>query len=176
MASETPLNLAEIDPPVWRVLVKDKAYGPYTLGQMRGFILEGRVTRKTKIAEGDGGAFKPAGDIPRLSMAFGEHLAPTHADINAPANYVIVAQLAGEDTNAVTGLLNSCGIFAEIASGLYVLRSRLRLAKLREAMDNLSNAGDRIIIINASNGRLAWLGLGQDADAQIRSVWDTDLD
>ena len=58
--SEEALNLSEIYPPVWRVLVKGSVYGPYTLGQMQTFISDRRIGPGTQIAEGDGGAFLPA--------------------------------------------------------------------------------------------------------------------
>jgi len=55
MDNSKPLDLDKVDPCVWRILVADKVYGPFTLGQLRVFILDGRINARSKIAEGDGG-------------------------------------------------------------------------------------------------------------------------
>ena len=36
--ADTALELGEVDPPKWRVLVHGTTYGPYTLGQMQSFV------------------------------------------------------------------------------------------------------------------------------------------
>jgi len=60
MADSTPLDLATIDPPIWRIMVNDAVYGPYTYGQMQSFQAENRLTDTSLVAEGNGGAFLPA--------------------------------------------------------------------------------------------------------------------
>ena len=55
MASIDPLDLSSIDPPIWRIMVSDVVYGPYTLGQMRAFVDEGRLLASSRVARGEGG-------------------------------------------------------------------------------------------------------------------------
>ena len=173
MSSEDALNLSEIDPPEWRVLVKGEVYGPYTLGQMKGFIDEGRVGPGTEVAAGDGGAFLPAGQQRRLARAFSDHDAS--ADEDTVFNYLIIAKLTGTGEMQLISAINRLGLFAEVMPGVWALRSSMRQGKLRERLQQTVTSADQVMIANASNGRLAWINLGPEADVHIRRVWDADL-
>jgi len=55
--------------------------------------------------------------------------------------------------------------------GVYLINTTIRTAKLRERLGSVADDADRILIVNADTGRLAWLGLGAETDVHIRSVW-----
>jgi len=168
MSANTPLDLSEIDPPVWRVMVAGVAYGPYTLGQMRAFITEGRVGAATMIAEADGAAFEPASEKVQLATSFRDAV---RTDIDEHAsNYVVIARMNSGDI-AINNALNELGKFGEAMPGVFLLRSSAKLARIRDRLMSLSGATDRIMIIDASNDRLAWLNLGPEADIHMRAVW-----
>lgn len=178
MSSETALDLSEVDPPEWHVLVNGTVYGPYTLGQMQGFIGERRIGPGTQVAEGDGGAFLPAEQHRPLIPALKDmHLSSTKAEPSAePSNYLIIAKLTGTGEMQLISAINRLGKFAEIMPGVWALRSSVKQAKLRERLRQTVTSADQVMIANASTGRLAWFNLGPEADVHIRRVWDADLD
>ncbi|WP_018147950.1 DUF4339 domain-containing protein [Henriciella marina] len=178
MSSDTALDLSEIDPPEWRVLVNDNVYGPYTLGQMQGFIRERRIGAGTQVAEGDGGAFIPAQEHQPLVQSLKASLRPS-VDAEAagePSNYLIIAKLTGTGEMQLISAINRLGKFAEIMPGVWALRSTVKQAKLRDRLKQTVTSSDQVMIANASSGRLAWLNLGPEADVHIRRVWDANVD
>ena len=175
MTDETALNLSDIDPPQWRVLVNGTVYGPYTLGQMQGFIHERRISSLTRVARGETAEFAPAAEQPQLQSLF-ETRADRDEETEAePANYLIATRLAGTGEMQFMGALNRLGTFAEVMPGVWILRSKVRQAKVRDRLQAVVGLEDQVMIANATNGRLAWLNLGPEADIHIRQVWDAEI-
>jgi hypothetical protein len=172
MSREDTLDLAQVDPPVWRIMVGDVAYGPYTLGQMRSFLGEERLNIHSRVADGDGGAFMPAGEQPGLQSIFREHLTPqVNAEAEATNQVVIVRHVEGS-RSAMIGVLNELGTFGEVMPGVYLINTTATTKALRDSLTAVSEDGDRILVVNAANGRLGWQGLGPEADTHIRAIWD----
>ena len=175
MSQHDALDLAQIDPPQWRVLVSGTVYGPYTTGQMQNFIRERRIVDETRVAQGDGGAFKSASDYDLLKANFGSATTATTEE-SEPSNYLIVAKLTGTGAMQMVSALNQLGKFAEVMPGVWTLRSRVRQARIRDRIQATVSSSDQVMIANTTSGRLAWLNLGPEADVHIRSVWDAKLD
>ena len=168
MPRSKPLDLSEVDPSIWRVLVSDEVYGPYTLGQIRQFIKEGRISARSKIAEGNNARFIQASDCAKLSLAFS---IPSQDSPQAkPANLVVIAQLLDDD-RALVGALNQLGSFGEAMPGVFLLKSSIRLSEIHTRLSAAITEGEKIMVVDASNDRLAWLGLGSDADEHVHAVW-----
>jgi len=169
MDNSKPLDLDKVDPCVWRILVADKVYGPFTLGQLRVFILDGRINARSKIAEGDGGRILAAGECPQLAPAFAERLA--RARPRELANFVVVAQLE-HGTQKIIDVLNELGSFAEAMPGIFLLRSDIRLAQIQSRVSEVLASTEKILIVDATNDRLGWLGLGFEANEHLRAIWN----
>lgn len=172
----TSLDLSEVDPPIWRVLIKDTAYGPYTLGQLQGFIAEGRITLQTKIAKGDGAPFVEAETLPALQPALRTKMREARQSDEGdqgdkPHNYIIITRLAGGD-EPILHKINSLGSFGEAMPGVYVLRSKVKLSAIQQSLNSLAGERDRVLIVDATANRLGWFHLGPEADIHLRSVWD----
>jgi hypothetical protein len=187
MPSSSPLDLAELDPPIWHVQVGEETYGPYTLGQMQAFISEGRVTGASRIAEDETALFRNARDIAALALYLPEEAPIEVAAYEEPTshqavanNFVIVSRGPdGElpDTRrTLSQALNAYGPFAESLPGVFVLRSENRLADIRAHLEQVCAPRSQILIVEAHDGRLGWLGLPDDSDRHIRSVWNAKLD
>lgn len=172
MSDEEALDLAQVDPPVWRIMVGDVAYGPYTLGQMRSFLGEERLNIHSRVADGDGGAFMPAGEQPGLQSIFREHLTPKVDAVAEATNQVVIVRHAGDSRSAMIGVLNELGTFGEVMPGVYLINTTATTKDLRDSLTAVSEDGDRILVVNAANGRLGWQGLGPEADTHIRAIWD----
>ena len=56
----------------WYVNVKNQAYGPYSDDQMRGFVVEGRVTTNSLISNAPANGFYSAGDYDAFNLWCGQ--------------------------------------------------------------------------------------------------------
>lgn len=169
MLGQKPLDLDKVDPAVWRIFVGEKEYGPFTLGQLRIFVLDGRINARSRIAEGDGGAIISAAECPPLSSAFAERLERTRPRMLS--NFVVIAPFTAEK-DVVIDALNELGSFGEAMPGVFLLRSNSRLAQIHSRLSNCASDGDKIMIVDATNDRLAWLGLGSDANEHMNAIWN----
>ncbi len=172
MSDKNALDLSSIDPPIWRIMVDEVVYGPYTVGQMQSFAAEGRLLETSQVAEGDGGAFLLARAHPALMTLF---QAPTQkpepeAEI-APANYLVSIQSDGDGRRAVISLLNELGRFSELMPGCFIFHSTTPVVELRAQLSTLLAERGRCVIVNASTGQLAWMGLSADADTHAKLIW-----
>ncbi len=175
MAGADALDLSAIDPPVWRIVVDEIVYGPYTLGQMRSFAGEGRLSQSSKVAEGDGGAFIPAHEHEILEPLFTE---TPSGDVQQPetatANYLITIQADADGRRAVIALLNQLGRFSELMAGTFILRGDIPVFDLRAQLSTVLAERGRFVIVNGDTGQLAWAGLGTDADYHAGAIWKRD--
>ena len=175
------LDLSEIDPPIWRVLIEETAYGPYTLGQMRAFIDEGRIGLRTKVAKGDGAPFVDAETVPNLQPALRgrqtmQASKPAEEENDQPHNYLVISRMSGGGEESILHRLNNLGSFGEAMPGVFVLRSKSRLATIQKTLRSITGAQDKVIIVDASSNRLGWFNLGPEADIHLRSIWDKPID
>ncbi len=175
------LDLSQVDPPIWRVLIKDTAYGPYTLGQMQSFVEEGRIGLQTKVAKGDGEPFIAAETIQDLQDALRKkhlHQPKRRASdrTEAPHNYIIISRLTGMGETGLLQRLNTFGSFGQAMTGVYVLRSSTKLSVIQQTLQQATTARDEVLIVDATANRLGWFNLGPEADIHLRSVWDKKID
>ncbi len=178
MSSDAVLELREVDPPIWRVMVGDTDYGPYTLGQMRRFISERRVGLETLVTRGEG-AFRPARTVPELGAALASRQQRPRDDQDgeaATSNFVVVSSLRGESSLALIRAMSSLGRFVEVFPGTFILRSRQKLARVQNTLGAAIGAADRFLVVDANHNRLAWRNLGPEVDVAVRSVWDREVD
>ena len=171
------LDLGRVDPPVWRVVINDTAYGPYTLGQMQAFIDEGRIGLRTKVTSGEGSPIVAAETQKELQAALRKKYiskAAPQDDSKAatPHNYVVIAQLSGSSEDALIRKLNSFGSFGEALPGVFVLRSTASLSLIQKSLKETTDIRDRVIIVDASNNRLGWFNLGPESDVHLKTIWD----
>lgn len=175
MERSASLDLSQIDPPVWRVLIADTAYGPYTLGQIQAFIAEGRIGLHSQVAEGDGAAFVSAETVTVLQPVLREALQSKQASANdsngEPHNFLVISKLAAGD-HKLTGVLNRLGHFGEALPGVFLLSSSVKLSAIQQALNRELDERDRVLIVDATTNRLGWFNLGPEADVHIRSIWD----
>jgi len=173
MASTDPLDLSQIDPPVWRIMVAGVVYGPYTLGQMRGFVDEGRLTHDSQVARGDGGAFRVAHEFLDLAAMFGHipQQPPSEDDKPAASNFMITIQTDGDGRRAVISVLNESGRFSELMTGTFILNAEITAFDLRTQLSTVLAERGKFVIVNAHTGQLAWMGLGADTDQHANAIW-----
>ncbi len=180
-----PIDLAVIDPPIWHVLADDTVYGPYTFGQMRGFIKEGRIARDTQVAPREGGPFKRAGEIGKLIPVFDPLATPCEDDGKGDApvtaadtayNLVIMTKLTGVRADALRRMMNEIGDYAESMPGVFVVRTRTPMQRVRARIEVVVSTEDQVVLVDASHNRIGFIHLGPEKDVNVRSVWNAKLD
>ncbi len=175
MARDDTLDLGRIDPPIWRILVADVVYGPYTIGQMQSFLHENRLSPQSVVAMGDGGAFKPAAEqagLAKLFREFEKKKPTSETDIEVePSNYVIIHKGPKEARHAVVEALNGIGMFVEAMDGVFLINTDLRTTDVRDRILAECDEADRVLIVNTDQSRLAWHGIGHDISTHIHKVW-----
>lgn len=181
MSAGTPLDLASLDPPVWRVASGDKAHGPFTMGQLLTFIRAEKIGPGTRISAGDGLPFRPAREIEHLKSVLAETIAARAARLSGASNFLVVARsTSGSDTDArrkVSHALNRLGRFTETMPGTFLLRAPGSLSSVRRALaEAAADPNVQLFIVEVRDGRLGWLGLPEAASAQVRSVWNAPVD
>lgn len=172
MSDTSALDLSSIDPPVWRIMVDGVVYGPYTLGQMRTFADEGRVLETSQVAQSDGGAFMLASAHTELIPFFQAPAATTRV-IAEPelANFLVTVQTDGDGRRAVIALLNDIGRFSELMPGCFIVHAATTITDIRGQLSTLLAERGRCVVVNASSGQLAWVGLSEDANAHAKLIW-----
>ncbi|MFN3214490.1 MAG: hypothetical protein ACE37M_15400 [Henriciella sp.] len=175
MPDKNALDLSSIDPPIWRIMVEDVVYGPYTFGQLQAFADEGRLSETSKVANGDGGAFLLARAHAELMPFFqARPEAPKPEQNTEPSNYFITVQTDGDGRRAVISFLNEVGTFSELMPGSFILSSPQTIVELRASLSTVLAERGRCVIVNARTGQLAWMGLKPDADAHAKMIWKRD--
>lgn len=172
MPDENALDLASIDPPIWRVMVDEAVYGPYTFGQLQSFAEEGRLSETSKVANGDGGAFILARAHAELLTLFqARAYVPKTDEAPESSNYLLTVQTDGDGRRAIITFLNEIGMFSELMPGSFILTSDQTIVELRAQLSTVLAERGRCVIVNARTGQLAWMGLKPDADAHAKMIW-----
>lgn len=158
---------------------RDKAHGPFTLGQLQAFAEAGRIGPLTRISQGDARPFVPALDHPALRPRIEAFLETRAARRAEASNFVIVT---GPDSGAGThrrhalgAALNLLGRFAEPLPGTFVLRSARPLAEVRRALAEAAPEGTQLMIFESRDARLGWTGLSMQGAESVRAVWDAPI-
>lgn len=172
MASNDALDLSSIDPPIWRMMVSGVVYGPYTLGQMRNFVEEGRLMASSQVASGDGGAFVSAFEHRTLRDLFAaDTVTSPPTERPEAANFLITARTDRDGRAGLISLLNQTGRFSELMPGTFILHAEISAVDLHNQLSTVLAERGKFVIANTNTGQLAWMGLGADADHHARAIW-----
>jgi hypothetical protein len=138
----------------WWVQVRGKAYGPYSMEQLNGFVAEGRIRPATMVSDAEDGNWIEARRVIGL-------MAPLRAD---------AANDSVEGAN-----VTSMGHICDLAPGLWMVRTRFSAGVIRNTLSQTLERGDRFVVIDATRDRLAWFNLGPETDVKITKVWNGPL-
>ena len=170
-----PIDLAFVDPAIWQVQSGGEARGPFTLGQIQQFVIEGRLSAASLLSGGDGQPFRPIRETPRLA----ESLAPAFAERarrRAEAcNYVITIHAPAIDAAALEQALAALGKWLQPLPGTFLLRSGKSLADVRAALANALPEDAQAVVLQARDAQLTGIGFDQDLAETARPVWNAPL-
>lgn len=178
-ASPAPIDLSRIDPAVWRVLVADAAHGPFTLGQIQQFVIEGRLHAASRLSGGDDQPFLPIRDNPRLTAALSAAFAERARRRAEAANYLITARAPAPVEGALwrdlPGCLDALGLHMQPMPGTYLLRSGKSLEEVRAALAAALPKTAQVFVLQTREARLGWVGFNEDMSEAVRPVWNAPL-
>jgi len=157
----------------WWVQVRGKAYGPYTMEQLSGFVAEGRVRPATQVSDKQDGAWIEARKVIGLMAPLrgGE---PAN-DAAEAANVFVHAEIMSGAWQGFVAALESMGFVCDLSPGLWLVRTRFSAGVIRNTLSQTLERGDRFVVVDASRDRLAWFNLGPEVDVRISKVWNGPL-
>lgn len=158
----------------WFVQIRGKAFGPYPLDQMARFMAEGRVRPTTMVSDKPDGEWLEARKVMALRglRAPGQ---PSNDSQAEAANVFIHAEIISGSWNAFMAALESMGAVADLAPGLWLVRTRFSAGVIRNTLSQTLERGDRFVVIDATRDRFAWFNLGPEIDVRIGKVWNGPL-
>ena len=158
----------------WWVQVRGKAFGPYPIEQMARFLAEGRVRPTTLVSD------KPDGDWTEARKVLARRCLrtpprPSNDSQAEAANVFVHAEIVSGSWNAFMAALESMGAVADLAPGLWLVRTRFSAGVIRNTLSQTLERGDRFVVIDATRDRFAWFNLGPEIDVRIGKVWNGPL-
>lgn len=178
-ATPAPIDLSRIDPAIWRVLITGQAHGPYTLGQLQQFVIEGRLHGASRISGGEAQPFLPIRDMPRLAEALANAFAERARRRAEAANYLITARAPAPVEAALwrdlPGCLDTLGKHMQPMPGTFLLRSARSLTEVREALAAALPNTAQVFVLQTREARLGWVGFEDDMSEAVRPVWNAPL-
>jgi hypothetical protein len=156
----------------WWVQIRGRAFGPYTIEQMAGFLSEGRVRPTSLVSDNGTDNWTEA----RRIMALRGLRKPAAAnDAEEAANVFVHAEIFSGSWMAFMAALESMGFVCDLGPGLWLVRTRYTSGVIRNTLSQTLERGDRFVVIDASRDRLAWFNLGPEVDVRIGKVWNGPL-
>jgi hypothetical protein len=168
IATPTKVNTA----PQWWVQVRGQAYGPYSFAQLSRFVDEGRVRPSTPVSQQPEQGWTEARRVEGLLAPVRATPAAEQSNVAEDANVFVFAEIRSGAWMAFMAALESMGALAELAPGLWLVRTRFSAGIIRNTLSQTLERGDRFVVMDASRDRLAWFNLGPEVDVRIGHVWN----
>ena len=173
--SEVTVSAKTSTNPQWWVQVRGQAYGPYSFDQLSHFVEEGRIRPSTPVSDKPEAGWTEAR---RIGGLMPQHRAELHvepAKSDTGANVFVFAEIRSGAWMAFMAALEAMGVLAELAPGLWLVRTRFSAGIVRNTLSQTLERGDKFAVIDATRDRLAWYNLGPEVDVRLGHVWNAPL-
>lgn len=159
--------------PQWWVQVRGQAYGPYSFEQLIRFVEEGRVRASTFVSDKPESGWTEARRVGGLMP----QPRPEVRDVAAieAANIFVFAEIRSGAWMRFMAALEAMGALAELAPGLWLVRTRHSSGVIRNTLSQTLELGDKFVVMDATRDRFAWFNLGPEVDVRIGHVWNAPL-
>jgi len=172
----------------WTISVGGRVYGPYSLDQMRGFHLEGRLADHSLVARAGEDQFHNAIEDTALAPLFQPQAA---AQVTVPADtpstphkfggepenagerthYVIIADMKSRSITGLEEEIFNLGPAHRFMPQAWVLSSEVSINAIRQALVQKLGKIDTLFIVDAAHDKAAWFNFGPENDARVRRMW-----
>lgn len=157
----------------WWVQVRGRPFGPYSVEQMARFLAEGRVRYTTLVSDKPDRDWLPAHRVAALRGL--RTPKPNNDAQTEAANVFVYAEIVSGAFLGFMAALEGMGSVADLAPGLWLLRTRFSAGVIRNTLSQTLERGDRFVVMDATRDRLAWFNLGPEVDVRIAHVWNGPL-
>jgi hypothetical protein len=176
----------------WIISVEGRTYGPYTVGQMHTFAVEGRLAAHSLVARDEDGRFAPVSQDPDLAFLFQPASTATQIrriaeetqrsfgqsepeTTEEPSHYLIVADMKSGSITALEDEILKIGPAYPVMPQAWVLSTELSTGALRNLLVQKMGKLDLLFIANATQDKIAWVNLGLEAETRVRRIWTKHL-
>lgn len=80
-------------------------------------------------------------------------------------------QDGGANRDQVDGKIKELGGWARVSASFWYVSSTLTASQARDQIAPVLRAGDKLFVVNASNGQAAWRGLPDKVSAYVKQKW-----
>jgi len=164
--------------PLWFIRAAGRIWGPYPEARMADFVAEGRVAAETPVAPTAEGPFVAAGHQARLYRLFAGPEAETGQPAPGPQEaaatsraLLVWASLKSRRLDRLEALIGVLGPYVQVEPGLWLVRTPMTPAALRNALTRRLEAEDRLMVLAAPLGEVAWFNLEGETDRTLRQLW-----
>ena len=176
----------------WTISVGGRAYGPYTLDQMRAFHAEGRLAAHSLAARAGEEQFHPAGEDPELAALFPDAAPAPLPEIRAEApispelphkfgrdgdadgernRYVIISDMKSGSISALEEEIFNLGPAYRFMPQAWILTSDISLSSIRGGLIQKLGKLDTLFVVDTAHDKAAWFNFGPEADTKVRRLW-----
>jgi hypothetical protein len=173
---------------LWFIQAAGRVWGPYPEARMTSLVEEGRVAGETLVGSRPEGPFAPAAHQARLRALFGgaepapepqpqpqpRAAAPSPAaqvEAGAAQALLVFTTLTGPRADSFEGLLGAHGPYVRVQAGLWLVRTRMGPASLRNVLTRRLEAGDTLMVVAAGADQAAWFNIDGETDRTLRQLW-----
>ncbi|HEY1632236.1 MAG TPA: DUF4339 domain-containing protein [Rhizomicrobium sp.] len=173
----------------WFVNVQGRAYGPYTVQQMEGFVAEGRLAAHSLVTRAGDTEFHAAGDEPEFTGLFQQHKAKAEAIApaepatpsfgrsdaedgpNERAHFVVIADMKSRSVQGLEEEIYNLGPAYPILPQVWIVATEHTVNAVRNLLVTKLGKLDVLFVVDASRNKAAWFNFGPEADSRIRRIW-----
>jgi len=166
---------------LWFIRAAGRIWGPYPEARMADFVQEGRLAAETPVASTAEGPFVAASHQARLYRLFASPEADAGPSASGPPEasssraLLVWASLKSRRPDRLEALIGALGPYVQVEPGLWLVRTSMTPAALRNALTRRLEAEDRLMVLAAPLGQVAWFNLEGETDRTLRQLW-TDVE
>jgi len=177
----------------WTINVGGRAYGPYSLEQMKAFQSEGRLAPYSLVARDGEEQLRHASEDSELATLFPAPAAPQAVaearqaepgparfgrDSQATgerSRYIILAEMKSGSINALDEEIFKFGASFRFMPQAWILTSEVSLNTLRSELVQKLGKLDTLIVADTTHDKAAWFNFGPEADTKLRRLWQREI-
>jgi hypothetical protein len=177
----------------WTINVAGRAYGPYSLEQMKQFQGEGRLAPHSLVArdgdermryaseDSDLAALFPAPSQPQAAaparqtdpapVKFGRDSRPA----GARSRYIIAAEMKSGSIAALEEVISQFGASLQFMPQAWILVSEVSINTIRSELIQRLGKLDTLIVVDTTHDKAAWFNFGPEAETKLRRLWQREI-
>ncbi len=178
----------------WIIDVAGRAYGPYSVEQMRAFAQEGRVVAASLVARAGETEFRtadreplfadlfasakpstPAQTVqkrePKHPTTFGRQDDDERGEHRGLSHLVVMADMKSRSISGLEEEMHKLGVTIQLLPQVWLLSAEATANAVRNILIQQLGKLDVLFVLDASRDKAAWFNFGPELDTRIRRFW-----